>query len=253
MRSATALALLLGLTALVGDAGAQPRPTSASGPFAAVDLSGSPLVAGIRREAFQDESLGGTAGYRLNRRVDVALRIERVQRPGDPTLGGIPNRTLVGAGAALRYGTDRAPVRFALLAAALLQDKSDRAILPIESGALTEFRGGRQVYGLDAAVSAAKYFALTRGVVRLSAGVGPFVEVWHKFPETTIYDAGSPDERAFTRDPVTDWQSGVALAAPLAIRLGRGVDLVVDPSLRIFIGTESYVGAAQHLSLGLSF
>ena len=243
MRTAPALILITCLATLVGDARAQSDLGPDSGPFVAVDVVGSPLVIGIEGKAF-----GATAGYRFSRSGELALRVERAPAEEDP-LFDIAGKTFVGAGAALGYGPDRAPVQFALVAGAAVEDRSGLAVFP---GGGSEFRGGRRIYQLNAAASAVKYFPLSSGTVRISAGLGPFVEVRHILPRTTTFNAGSPDEVVIDDGPITEWPLGVVLAAPITVRVGGDVDLVIEPSVRLDLATSLLGGGGYpHISVGL--
>ena len=185
----------------VGGVQAQAGLGSHSGPFATVDVAGSPFVVGVEGKAF-----GATVGYHFARSGEVSLHLERAPAQQDP-LFDTAGKTLVGAGASLAYGPARTPVRFALVAGVAVEDQSGLAVF---RGGGSEFRGGRRVYQLDATASAVKYFPLASGAVQLSAGVGPFVEVRHILPGTTTFNAGSPDEVVSDNGP----RYGVAARHP---------------------------------------
>lgn len=245
MRACLALALSVCLVALAADARAQTDDEPHSGPFVAVDVVGSPFVVGVEGKAF-----GATAGYQFARRGEVSLRLERAPYREDP-LFDTAGKTLVGAGAALEYGPVRAPVRFAFVAGAAVEDQSELAVFP---GGGSEFRSGRRIYQLDATASAVKYFPLASGTVELAAGIGPFAEVRHILPRTTVFNAGSPDEVVNDNDSVTEWPLGVVLAAPLSVRVSGDVRLVIEPSVRLDLLSSLLGGGGYpHVSIGLGF
>ena len=258
MRTVTALALLLGLAALSGKAGAQTIPPSASGPFASVDLAGSPFIAGVKADAETYDfgrTFGFTAGYQLNPRLGVAFRVERAEPPRDPENVFFTGQTFVGVGAALARGSARAPLQIEGFAGASLEDKSDLYTLarvgPVYE---QEFRGGRRVYELNATVSAVKYLPLTSGAVRISAGAGPFLEARHIRPRKETYKSDVSPETTIQSLSTTEWPLGVVLAVPVAVRLFGDVDLVAKAEARFDIAGFSIDDrwTSGHISIGLS-
>ncbi len=209
-----------------GDARAQSHVDRRPGPFAAVDLAGGPFLVGMAYKV-----AGGAVGYRFGHGADLALRVERA-RAQDWEVFEEPGQTLLGTEAGFAFGSERSPWRLALAAGAVWEDRSELATFA-DGG--YEFRGGRRLSQADAALSLTRYVGIgdAAAPVRLLLGGGVFGEVRRLASETTTFQAGSPQESVVHDAAVTEWPFGVVLTAPVAVRLGRAADLVLEPVLRL--------------------
>lgn len=239
--------LLLALSVLVvaTPAVAQSHLVDEAGPFVSVDLVGG---------AFPDltpagKGLSGGAGYRSASGADVGLLLGRFGGVAD-TLLPFPGETHLGAAVAVAFGPEASPWRVGGVGKAVVADGRVFAFPPEGP---TELREGPGVTETFARAFLARYVRLADGPVRVLLGGGLTASARRIAPSPMIFEAGTPDERVVPDEAVVETGYGALLAVPVAVRLGRGVTLTVEPEARVDLESLAYRVADGQVTARLTF
>jgi hypothetical protein len=212
------------LFALAVPVSAQAHLAGGTGPYVSVDLVGG---------AFPDitpagDGVGGGVGYRFGNGLDAEVFVSRAGGVAD-TLFPYPPETHLGAAVAVAFGPEASPWRVGGVGKVVV---ADRTVFAFPPEGPTELREGPGVIDSWARLSLARYVRLADGPVRVFVGGGPHVGVRRLPPSPLIFEAGTPNERVVPDEETVETQYGVSLAAPVAVRLGRGMTLALEPEAR---------------------
>ena len=218
-------AVLLALAA--GPALGQSVVDRRAGPVVSLDLAGGAFPAFT--PAGVDAS--GALGYTFGNGLDATLLLGYGGAVAD-TLFPYPPEVHVGVDLSLALGPERAPWRLSATGLASVSGSST-FVFPADGGP-TETPGGPDVIETRARASVLRFVGvLDRGGVRVLAGGGAFAAVRRIASDSTVYNAGGPDERVRIGEPVVETRTGAVIALPVAVRLGERATLVLDPELRV--------------------
>ncbi|MEM7787180.1 MAG: hypothetical protein AAF594_05560 [Bacteroidota bacterium] len=168
-------------------------------------------------------------GARLGGGVDVAALVGYSGAAAD-TRFPYPAEVHLGADARWTVGREGSPWR--LGASALVSVSGGNTFVFPPNGGTTEVRGGRRVREWHARAGVARYVRLIDGPVRIWGAGGAFAAVRQIESSTLIFQEGTPDEIVAGGDSTTETWGGIRIGLPIAVDLGRGRVLVVEPELR---------------------
>lgn len=217
---------VIGIAVALASRGAQAQTYLGDRPgvFATVDVYGSPFVF-----VLGEQTVGGAAGYRFGSGAEFALRVDHAAET-DLGLQLVPRETFVGATAGGTLGRDRTPLKLSAVAGAAWEGESE--IVFQTSTRPAGLRGGPRISQLKAAVSAVQHIRLASGPVRFWLGAGPLAEIRRVETQRVIFNDGGPDEVVSPSETRTEHLFGLALTAPVAVRVFGQSDLVLEPSVR---------------------
>ena len=227
------------LALLVASRGAQAQSylKNRPGVFATVDAYGAPFVLPL-----ENQTVGGSAGYRFGSGAEVALRVD-VASETDLELFLYPRETFVGASAAYTFRSAASPLKVSATIGAAYESQSELVFSTPTRPA--ELRGDPRVSQLKATVAAIQHIRVRDGPVRLWFGAGPLAEVRRITGSNLVFQVGTPEETVNRGRTVTERLYGLALTAPVAVRVFGSSDLVVEPTVRAAGIPPLIVPAAQ--------
>ncbi|MGB3545230.1 hypothetical protein [Rubrivirga sp.] len=221
------VALTVLAIALALPAGAQSHLVEGVSPYVSLDLAGGPFPAFTAAGV----DLSGSLGRRLGLGFDVAVLLARGTTDFEDERLPYPPETHLGLEVAFSFGPDRSPWRVSAVGLVSLADGSTFTF-PADGGP-TVLSGGLEAVERRARASVVRYFALRDGSFRIWAGSGLYRAVRDYEDSILIFDAGGPDERMVGGEARTETSVGAVVALPVALEVGRGAVLVLEPELRL--------------------
>ncbi|MGB3545227.1 hypothetical protein [Rubrivirga sp.] len=231
------VALTVLAIALALPAGAQSHLVEGVGPYVSLDLAGGPFPAFTPAGVDLSGSLG--LGF------DVAVLLARGTTDIDDERFPYPPETHLGLEVAFSLRLDRSRWRVTAIGLASLA-KGSTFTFPTDGGP-TALSGGLKAIERRARASVVGYFPLYSGPLSIWAGGGLYRAVREYEDSILIFDAGGPDERAVGGETRTETSSGAVVALPVALEVGRGMVLALEPELRVGLETVVFgvVGDGQ--------